>query len=215
MWSVSTILAGVTALFWLVNLKSFPTFWHFRFYNSLFKHLYFYKPSKAVASDVFHTRVYTTRSPAMECDLNLHKSNSTYFSDLDIARTDLIAGLFHKWINDVKRKENRWPYVALAGVVSLFRREIKPYSKFNIKSRVIGWDEKWIFVLSRFETPKGKLIATCVSKYVFKLGRKTVPPKDVLDHCGMWNDEVENKGNDGRKRVQGIIDLDQLDEVDF
>jgi hypothetical protein len=38
--------------------------------------------------------ITSSRSPLTECDINLHKSNSTYFSDLDISRSNLVMLLF-------------------------------------------------------------------------------------------------------------------------
>ena len=85
-------------------------------------------------------------------------------------------------------------YVALAGVVALFRREIKPFEKYEMRSRVLSWDGKWIWVVSHFvkcgsngkEHDMGKRIyASCLSKYVCKEGRRTVPPEQVLTESGL------------------------------
>lgn len=126
-----------------------------------------------------------------ECDLNLHKSNSTYFSDLDIARTHLICHLFKHSL-----RTRRSMYVALAGVSCLFRREIKPFEKYEVVNRVLGWDKKWVWVVSHFvqlggkleaskggEKPQRKIFASALSKYVFKMGRITVKPEELLNEC--------------------------------
>lgn len=85
-------------------------------------------------------------------------------------------------------------YVALAGVVALFRREIKPFEKYEMRSRVLGWDGKWIWVVSHFVKCGGngkeldmskRIYASCLSKYVCKEGRKTVPPEQVLTESGL------------------------------
>jgi hypothetical protein len=39
---------------------------------------------------------------------------------------------------------------ALGGVSCTFRREIKPYEKYEIWSRVLCWDEKWLYIVSHF-----------------------------------------------------------------
>ncbi|KAK9447651.1 uncharacterized protein V1518DRAFT_428619 [Limtongia smithiae] len=215
MWSISTIFSVLTASYFLISWKNIPFAWHFRFYKSLGYYLYVHKNKLEVEADPFRTSTVQYRSPAAECDLNGHKSNSTYFSDLDIARTDLMVDVFRKMLLDTKAKEGKWPYIPLGAVASIFRREIKPYALYNIKSRILGWDEKWLFVISRFESPSGKLHALSVTKYVFKLGRKTIAPKDALDQCGLWSPEIEKRGQEGRKKVQGFLDLDALEDEPF
>ncbi|KAK9322367.1 hypothetical protein V1517DRAFT_323591 [Lipomyces orientalis] len=216
MWSLSTIFSVFSVLFWVVNSKSIPFAWHCRFYRSLIYFLWINRNTPAVEANVFRTRVWTSRSPPMECDLNGHKSNSTYFSDLDNARTDLMVDVFKKMLLGTRKESGTWPYLPLGAVVSIFRREIKPFAKYNIKSKIIGWDGKWLFVVSRFELAESAhTCAISISKYVFKLGRKTIAPQDVLKQCGLWSPEVEDKGREGRKKVQGLMDLDQLEEEEF
>lgn len=87
-------------------------------------------------------------------------------------------------------------YVALAGVSCLFRREIKPFEKYEVVNRVLGWDSKWVWVVSHFvqlggklengkdgQAPQRKIFASALSKYVFKMGRITVKPEDLLAEC--------------------------------
>ncbi|KAK9488220.1 hypothetical protein V1527DRAFT_449610 [Lipomyces starkeyi] len=75
------------------------------------------------------------------------------------------------------------------------------------------WDEKWLFVISRFQLARSTNTgAISLSKYVFKLGRTTITPQDALKQCGLWSPEVEAKVYDGRKNMQGLMDLDQLEE---
>ena len=90
-------------------------------------------------------------------------------------------------------------YVALAGVSCLFRREIKPYEKYEVWTRVLAWDAKWFWVISHFVSPgknkksaggkdgcgDRKVFASALSKYVFKSDRKTIPPAVVLEESGV------------------------------
>lgn len=89
-------------------------------------------------------------------------------------------------------------YVALAGVSCLFRREIKPFEKYEVVNRVLGWDGKWVWVVSHFvqlggkpekgkdgEKPLRKIFASALSKYVFKMGRITVKPEELLTECDL------------------------------
>jgi hypothetical protein len=98
---------------------------------------------------------------------------------------------------------------ALGGVTLSFKREIKPYKKYEIWTRVLSWDEKWIYMVSNFveagkaqpsaftdqpwkggsskvPTQAGRppiVYATAISKYVLKQGRRTISPETFLRDC--------------------------------
>ena len=111
----------------------------------------------------------------MECDINGHKSNSTYFSDLDISRAHL---LFCLMAEGIRREDERvrddhatseatktLPKMAihLGGVSCIFRSEIKPYQNFETWSRLLSWDRKWMYFVSHLVkkdavTPKAYLL---------------------------------------------------------
>ncbi|KAF1814437.1 hypothetical protein P152DRAFT_472204 [Eremomyces bilateralis CBS 781.70] len=81
----------------IVNFKNLPWVWHSRFFYSLFRQLYA-QSADAPPGSLFAPIISTTRTPLTECDYNIHKSNSTYFTDLDIARTHLAIALMRKSI---------------------------------------------------------------------------------------------------------------------
>ena len=43
--------------------------------------------------------------------------------------------------------------VRLGGVSCQFRKEIKPYEKFEVWTRVLCWDRKWLYVICHFVKP--------------------------------------------------------------
>lgn len=156
---------------------------------------------------VFTAFGITSRTPMWETDYNLHKSNSTYFSDLDVARTALVTRLYSPGVGLVSkeldaefaaaaRKEGKKPpaskamYIALGSVYCNFKREIKPFEKYEIESKTIAWDQKWMYVISFFLRPAPRkggqrvLFATALSKYVAKKGRLTVSPERVMRASG-------------------------------
>jgi Thioesterase-like superfamily len=102
---------------------------------------------------IFQPLITTSCSPLLECDYNVHKSNSTYFSDLDISRTNLVAALLKGGFRERKKKgeaSNGKFLVMLGGVSCAFRREIAPYEGYEIWSRVLCWDRKWMYIVSHF-----------------------------------------------------------------
>lgn len=142
----------------------------------------------------------------LETDYNLHKSNSTYFSDLDVARSDLLAALRAEAIRGgLYREYKNGVMVLLAGTSCTFKREIKPGVAFDMQSRILAWDRKWLYVVTHFverkkgneakifrpwekpeEAPKSPVVyATAISKCVVKAGRLTVPPEKFLGAAGV------------------------------
>ena len=205
--------------------NSHPT--QVRFYRSLYYHFILRRRIQPKPDHLFSPVTTCSRSSTYECDLNGHKSNSTYFSDLDIARTHLLCHLAKPSFAVRKARGEPVMYVALAGVVSLFRREILPFTKYMISCRVMGWDHKWVFVVSHFvSAEKGKdgkrvLYASALSKYVFKNQRKTIPPAVVLRESGLLPEDPdagESGGSSGNETpsiglVEGRMGEDKIEAV--
>lgn len=174
---------------------------------------------------LFMPHVMTTTAPLLEIDHNLHKSNSCYFADLDESRTALMVRLLSP-TNFSPAELDREGYtgrfsIVLGSVHASFLREIKPYSVYRVRSRVLGWDQKWILIGSFFvrattavdherarreqgrrkmreksqkEEEEDKengetLLAVCLSKYVVKKGRFTVPPERCWRSAGWLPDK--------------------------
>jgi hypothetical protein len=185
---------------------------------------------------LFAYLVTTSGTPAIECDYNLHKSNSTFFSDLDINRTQLIIALFKTVLSPslMDRGRRKKPLgIALGGVSCIFRREIQPFQSYEVWSRVLAWDEKWVYVTSYFvkkgtgkkaakraakangqvngsagnhdqatndtQEPELDVLASCIARYVFKDGRRTVRPAEVLEEIGLIiTTDVQGAGIDSK-----------------
>ncbi|MCJ1389644.1 hypothetical protein MMC18_002501 [Xylographa bjoerkii] len=202
------IEALIAITFLLLNLKGLPFAWHVRIFYGFFQHGYITQPPKDKAGILFQPLITSTRSPALECDYNLHKSNSTYFSDLDVARAHLLACLMKLGITEAGKRfksQGKGSFgIILGGVACNFRREIKPYEAVDIYTRVLSWDRKWLYLVS-YVVKKGSrpvaytlqpwkkgtrkatqpvVCATSVAKYVFKQGRMTISPELVLQEAG-------------------------------
>lgn len=156
------------------------------------------------AKAIFRPVITTSRSPLYECDVNMHKSNSTYFTDLDLSTMHLLCRLFKAALDPTLRPKPQSPSNAssdtfgrivwfLGGTSCQWLKEIKPYQRYEMHSRVLSWDQKWLYISTHFvptrSTVKGKetttVFASAMSKVVFKEGRKTVPPAVVFDLVGL------------------------------
>lgn len=163
------------------------------------------------------TTDYWQYTSLMEMDFNFHKSNSTYFSDFDLARAELLSVLFRKFYleftdPEIKLGRGEWVYTALGSVNMVFRREIGIYTKYNVKCRILGWNDKWIFVIGQFER-NGKVHAFGIAKYVFKVRRKTIAPADVIAFEGLLTDEAVRRNNEVQKYLDDALELEQLEAI--
>ena len=108
----------------------------------------------------------------------------------------------------------------LGGVSCNFKREIKPFQGFEVWTRILCWNHKWIYVIGHFVKkgavkpraytlqpwkkkkskaedkaegtaaavnnngakpgPHPAIYASAIAKYVFKKGRRTIPPERIL-----------------------------------
>ncbi|PKY04115.1 hypothetical protein P168DRAFT_310787 [Aspergillus campestris IBT 28561] len=208
LWSSVSFWKAVAIGFALFNLKNLPLVWHIRVYRYFFKHGYLInpavKPPPSPSSSFLEPKSIFTRAPIMELDSNMHKSNSTYFSDLDVSRTALISSVLMKGVSFLEKQLKEDGKKGLLGfilgsVYTNFKREIPPYMKYEVQSHIASYDEKWIYIVTYFLKPKSasskkkeeteeqrqkRVLALAISKYVLKKGRYTVPPKDAFEAAG-------------------------------
>lgn len=123
--------------------------------TGFFKHLFVHPTRFTLAtgpSALFLPVKIASRVPLLDCDYNLHKSNSTYFADFDMARLHLLLSLVSSGMAKTSEEiGSKWPIsIKLGGASCNFRREIKPYQGFEVWSRVLSWDQKWLYVISHF-----------------------------------------------------------------
>jgi hypothetical protein len=173
------------------------------------------KSAQHGGASLFAPVVTSSYTPLLDIDYNLHKSNSTFFVDLDDSRTELMLALFKDVVKPVDVKEGkRTParMFNLGGTSCMYRKAIPPFARYEISSRVLCWDQKWIYVVSHFTKPgsnkptklvlgskeerageensKDSVYATAITKYVFKQGRITCTPESVMKDCGLFPDEA-------------------------
>ncbi|NNG02495.1 MAG: thioesterase family protein [Inquilinus sp.] len=115
-----------------------------------------------------------------DLDLNLHMNNGRYLALMDLGRLDLMLrlGLGPAIVG------GRWMPV-LASAVIRFRRSLAPFQRFALRTRVLGWDEKWIFMEHVFEVD-GHIAARALVKGAFRVNRGTVPAAEVVTAAG-WS----------------------------
>ena len=80
-----------------------------------------------------------------DLDVLLHMNNGRYFTILDLARVDLMmrSGLWRQL-----KAQGWYPVVTLETM--RFHRSLELGDRYNVQTRVIGWDEKHIFIEQGF-----------------------------------------------------------------
>ncbi|KAK6819073.1 hypothetical protein RU639_008287 [Aspergillus parasiticus] len=218
-YSFLSALGGILLLFFVYDSKAIPGLWHARIIAILMNHLVWKRNKSSTSSSDGSSALFRplrTRSycSLAEVDFNLHKSNSTFYADLDISRIELLLLLFKDVITPLSPPSRKYhsgaAYTsdekqagslkhltpALGGVSCIFRREIKPWQRYDVESRILCWDDKWLYIVSHFlkpgshyETGTGRseegVLASAISKYVFKKGRRTVAPEEVLQFLNL------------------------------
>lgn len=208
-------LSILVLCFIISNLKIMPLAFHLRFYYYVFKNFYLFKNRKR--RSIFDKTTLTTFTPMMEMDFNFHKSNSTYFSDSDISRTDLLTlQLRNFYLNfsdpdAPKMRRSEFIYSPLGSNQMIYRKEIPGYTLYNVESRIIGWTSKWLYVLTAFKNRKnGSVYAVGVSKYVFKQKRKTIAPEAAIKFEGLLTEEAIAKNLEMQKFFNDSLSLEEI-----
>ncbi|KAL2430112.1 hypothetical protein ABEF95_002601 [Exophiala dermatitidis] len=143
----------------LLNIKVFPFIYHLRILNAVRFVLKSQRPAHDMTpTHLFQPIITSSKACLMEIDVFGHKNNSTYFTDIDIARAHLVTTLFGKGIakirggttmNGLSSKRSNFT-IALGGVSCTFRKELLPYETYDLWTRVLAWDEKWVYLVTHF-----------------------------------------------------------------
>jgi len=109
-----------------------------------------------------------------DCDLNFHLNGGRFVSFMDVARVELIGRT--RLLGMLLRRG--WRPV-MGGCVVRYRRSILPFERFDIRTRVVGWDEKWIYVEHIVEKD-GEFCAIGHARTVIRGKERTIAPGEVL-----------------------------------
>ncbi|RSL71769.1 hypothetical protein CEP53_001315 [Fusarium sp. AF-6] len=166
------------AMFVLVNWKNMPFAWTFRVFYHISHNIYIRRRPRLGPRALFRPIISTTYTSVFEIDYNLHKSNSTFFTDIDVSRAHLVTYLLRPAMMNLVHNTS-----------SHFILDPKTDS-----DPVDGWEKK--------------VQATAISKYVFKLGRLTVHPARILDNSGLLPERPGGWTEGGEEQLDDVsIDL--------
>ncbi|CAE6441347.1 unnamed protein product [Rhizoctonia solani] len=184
-------LKWVILFVFLLNARSWPGVWHLRVFSSVIRIRFnglLYKRGNGrqwwtsvspVGRSVFPTpdgsdkgalSVLKSWASPDDCDWNGHLSNSCYAKNLDPARMQACIDWFPAFFGD-----NGW--VALGGAHYHYIREIPINTHYEVRMSIGGWEDKWIYLVTKFVSYPQKSKSNSHSKPVHNTHTKptTIP----------------------------------------
>ena len=121
-----------------------------------------------------------------DLDTFMHMNNGRYFSIMDLARIDYMgrAGL-------LKEFSKRGWYPLVVAETARFKKSIEPFERFDIQSKVIGWDDKAILIQQSFIRDGVTVCEAVVRSRFLKKTGGTVSISEILDATGITHESPE------------------------
>lgn len=114
-----------------------------------------------------------------DLDVLRHVNNGVYFSLMDIARMDLLirAGL------EGQLRERGWYPIVSAESIG-FRRSLTLFQRFEVETRVLGWDDRSFYIHQRFIQGRDVIASALVVGRFLSRGGGSVPTSEVAALAG-------------------------------
>ncbi len=125
--------------------------------------------------DFFDTSIVKFRVWFNDLDINQHMTNSRYLSVMDLGRTDLMIR------TGLGAKMHKYGWGAVLGSATVrWRRALGVFHSYELHTRVLCWDEKWVFIEQTIYR-RGDVICHALVKGLFVHNKRTVPMQEVFD----------------------------------
>ncbi|MDX2201964.1 MAG: thioesterase family protein [Hyphomicrobiaceae bacterium] len=123
-----------------------------------------------------------------DLDLNLHMNNGRYLTIMDLGRIDFVlrTGLWRPlW------RESWSPIIGAAAI--RFRRELRPFERFHVVTRLVAWSETSAVMEQTFLTEGRRVAARALIKAGFyaRADRAYVTVRRVVEALGATPQEAE------------------------
>ncbi len=128
---------------------------------------------------MFDTTVLPMRVMLNDIDVNGHLNNGRYLTMADLGRLDFVA---RTGVLRVAIKHRAAPIVGDA--MAKFRKDLKPFERFEMHTRLLGWDDKWAFMEHRFMRG-GRVAGTVVMRGLFRGPNGPLTPGFLISQMGL------------------------------
>lgn len=121
------------------------------------------------------TSVITLHVLLNDLDLNWHMNNGRFLTIMDLGRMDLLkrTGTLEMAI------KNKWMPIVGSATID-FKRPLKLWQKYELHTRICGWDEKWLYIEHVFYS-RDKLIAKGQIKGLLRGKGGNILPQSIMD----------------------------------
>lgn len=125
--------------------------------------------------EMFDTHVSRHICWPWDLDIWLELNNGRTFTIYDLGRSMLTvrSGLLPVM------KANQWG-VAVAGSTIRYRRRIRAFERFEMHSRLLGWDDKFFYVEQSIWKTNGECASHAVLRTAFTCAKGIVAPNDII-----------------------------------
>jgi acyl-CoA thioesterase FadM len=128
---------------------------------------------------IWDTSQVTFRVNPADLDVQRHMNNGRYLSLMDLGRMDLMlrSGFW-------KQLTGRGWYPVVAGQTITYRRSLQLGQKFDLSSRVIGHDDRWIYMEQVFRVGEKVCADAVVRARFLRRSGGSVDIDEVLELVG-------------------------------
>ena len=128
--------------------------------------------------DLLDESALTMRVWPNDLDLNVHMNSGRYLSMMDIGRVEILGRT--RLLREVFGRG--WRPIAAAATIR-YRRSLLPFQRFTVRSRVVCWDEKWLYFRHVIER-RGELCAIGYVRGLLRGREGNVAPAQILALAG-------------------------------
>lgn len=117
-----------------------------------------------------------------DLDFNMHMNNSRYQTVMDLGRVDFI---FRTGLYQEMKKIKAMPVLSTAKM--RYRIPLAPFQQYDLETRMVCWDDKWLYIEHRFIIAKGEragviaAIGLVKGAFYSRETKETVPTQKLLE----------------------------------
>jgi acyl-CoA thioesterase FadM len=113
-----------------------------------------------------------------DLDLNMHMNSGRYLSMMDIGRVEILAR------TRLLRRVLKRGWRPMVGATFIrYRKSLLPFERFTVRSRIVCWDEKWIYFEHSMER-RGEIAAHAYVRGLMRGREGNVKPRELLALAG-------------------------------
>jgi len=104
-----------------------------------------------------------------------HMNNGRYLQIMDVARAQwmLSTGVFRAM------RQNKWGAI-LGGNITRYRRALKLWQVYRVRTQLLCWDEHWFFFEHKFVDGNDRCVAVGLSRAALRSGGTWVAARDAV-----------------------------------